>query len=445
MFQKKYQKYFKLEYLAFLIIFILPWQTRFIYNFDPSNKCEYLNYSLYLTDILLIFLIFFHLTTFIKNKNYKIFDIKFLINKIKTHKAKKYFLLIQKNLFFNLIIFEILLILSIIQSENAMISAYKIWHHILGLIFFFLLNSLKIDFKKILISFCLGLLLPACLGIYQFLTQNDFENKWLGLAIHDASQSGISVIETSDNKRFLRSYGSLEHPNILGGTLMLGIFFLIYLYKNTKNTLLASILIISLIIFYTALIFSFSRSAYLSIILANLFYLYFLIKNKKIADLKIFFKFKTIFLILFLINLFCFKEIFLTRFQTNTRLEKLSIQERTSQIENSKNLIKQNFLGGIGIGNYILKSPEKNPQPVHNIFLLISTELGFIALLLFINILKIIFQNNLTQKNYQQIIWIITLIILFNLDHWFFSLHFGILFFYLLLYILSFKNKAILS
>ncbi len=56
-------------------------------------------------------------------------------------------------------------------------------------------------------------------------------NKYFGLAQQNPGNLGVSVLEI-DGYRILRSYGSLPHPNILGGFLFVSIIVGIYLWVN---------------------------------------------------------------------------------------------------------------------------------------------------------------------------------------------------------------------
>ncbi len=66
----------------------------------------------------------------------------------------------------------------------------------------------------------------------------------MSIAFQQAGNLGTAVIEFVDG-RFLRVYGSLSHPNILGGWLVLGLVAVIFLYTTSK-TPLAKIFLISI-------------------------------------------------------------------------------------------------------------------------------------------------------------------------------------------------------
>jgi len=140
-------------------------------------------------------------------------------------------------------------------------------------------------------------------------------------------------------------------------------------------------------------------------------------------------------------------ENFFTRFDEGKRLEQKSISERSLHFNQAKEIIGENFWLGTGAGNYTLavfqkdkiKKPIWQYQPVHNVFILIWSELGIIGLILFLIILTQIFLKSLKNKNFLCIL-LTTLYILLLFDHWLWTTHFGILLFWLVIG-LAIKNK----
>ncbi len=183
------------------LVFLLPWQTRLIIEAGKINggTSEYLSYSLYGTDILLIGLIALTFIFFRK----KIFKFK----------------LSKKNLIL-LLIFFLLSLGSLFFAENKLLALYFEVRILLAVSLFWLAFKF-IELPRLASYFVFSLIAPATLALWQFLSQTSFENKWFGLAEHQAFLGGTSVIETFSNGvisgRWLRGYGSFDHPNILGG------------------------------------------------------------------------------------------------------------------------------------------------------------------------------------------------------------------------------------
>ena len=138
-----------------------------------------------------------------------------------------------------------------------------------------------------------------------------------------------------------------------------------------------------------------------------------------------------------LIAIFLMFDLFSPRINTKTRLEEKSITERTTGYNEAILVINKNIFFGIGFGNYSnslnkLKAGYASwyYQPVHNAFLLICAEIGLIGLLFFLSLLMHCFQINKNTTNMALIFPIVSSLML---DHWLWSLHFGILLFWVIL------------
>ena len=75
----------------------------------------------------------------------------------------------------------------------------------------------------IAIAFLAGLVIPIMLGWYQVATGTSPSSTLLGLASHEATALGASVVETQ-GERLLRAYGSLSHSNDFGGLNGVGLY-----------------------------------------------------------------------------------------------------------------------------------------------------------------------------------------------------------------------------
>src|SRR3989339_298874 len=397
--------YKTIKYGLCLLVFLLPLQTRyFLREFTLGEwSYEYGNISVYATDVLLILLILF-----------------FLILKIKTLKDSE---LIQnskfkiqnlKNTWFIIAILEFSIFISIFVSIDKWAAIYGYLRFLLGLGLFSLIIYASYNKSKLIWSFVGGVLVQTGLGIWQFLSQTTFASKWLGMAIHNGGDLGASIIETLNGERWLRAYGGLDHPNILGGFLVVAILLLIGLYLRKAGE-----------------------------------------QDDQITNYKLQItnklKIITIFAFLGIILSIVFSNLLLTRLSTDTRAEIMSVNERMSMYEISKRVIKDNWLFGTGINNYGItaekeirqNAPYYFYQPVHNVFLLIWAEVGIIGLFAFIflifNTIYLILQK-LRSKDYrkkQSIIYNLSILIsvslMFLLDHWWWSLHCGVFLFWFVL------------
>ena len=430
--ESKKKNYLNLLVNALLCVFIffLPWQTRWIfYSANLNGNWEYGSGSLYGTEIILI--IFLLLFAFIKAGQIILFDNL----KEKSHKIK--------NLSLMVLLFLMLSFVSIFYAGNKISSLFFFIHLLEAVLFFFCLNDLKSNYKYLSWAYIFGVFPQSVISIVQGLTQKTFESKWLGMAVHDSSVLGTYVVENSQY-RFLRSYGSLPHPNILAGIISLAILLLtvFYLTEQNKNKKIA---ILSLFVFYSvALFFTFSKSALICLIFS--FFLLFIFKIKtKIHLKKIIYLFITLIFSLTVFSLI-FSQIALTRIKGDSRLEEKSVQERISQYSEFKQIAIKNWYG-TGIANYTYALHKLYPEkkswelaPIHNVYLLLFAELGiwflFIPFLSAYLLFKKI-KNNFWEKLYYfiearpLIICFIFLLFIAFFDHFLWTLYFGQILFWL--------------
>ena len=232
-----------IEYGLYLLVFLLPLQTRWIIKAGELNggPLEYGTYSLYATDILLIIilLLFFvreiaslpghRLLAMTEERLSRCNDrnppnppleggqIRFPGNNRKTWWFVGGLLLASA--------------VSVFFAIDRLLALYKLGWLILGIGLFWLITGSNYNRLKLIYIMLAGVFLQAVLGSWQFLTQSSFANKWLGIALHNAADLGTSVIEAVGadgvGERWLRAYGGLDHPNIFGGAMAIGILLLI--------------------------------------------------------------------------------------------------------------------------------------------------------------------------------------------------------------------------
>ena len=365
---------------------------------------------------------------------------------------------------------EFVVLISIFFAVDKVLALYKYGWFLMGLgLFFMLINKDLSNRLKLIYSLAAGIFLQALLAIWQFLTQTTFANKFLGLAIHNPAQLGTVVVEFYRQgvlTRYLRAYGGLDHPNMLGALMAIGILLLANLLiqrtpLNIKDKFRGWFLVINyglLFFFSVALLFSFSRSAWLAtvvglmvMIIAN-WRLKFWPQNSWQNYLRNFWQsinFRSLeirlvigFGLALIIILGCLFNLMTVRFSTQDRLEKISVTERLSGFSQALQIIKAQPLTGIGIGNYTLALWHNYPtqpayyyQPVPNIFLLIWSELGIFGILAFGGFWLVLFWEQIKKPHSAALGWALlaALTVLMMVDHWLWSLHFGLFLFWLTL------------
>ncbi|NTV41204.1 MAG: O-antigen ligase family protein [Candidatus Moranbacteria bacterium] len=419
------------EFGIYGLIFLLPWQIRWIFKVGKINggASEYLTYSLYGVDILLIGLLILALVYFRKS----IFTGKFLtsINRYMEVKLLLFFLFLG--------------LLSIFWAENKTLALFREGQLILALSFFWLCANFA-KTSKLAFAFLFSLIIPAVLGLWQFFFQTTFANKWFGLAEHKANLGGTSVIETFSNGiidgRWLRAYGSFDHPNIFGATLAIGLLTTLVLFlklkKSGEKIPYLSFFYFSFVILSAGIFVSFSRSAWLGFAIGAFFVAICLFFQKNFVDLKNWIFGCLLIVVVFSVMLSGYHDLVGVRIGGSTRLESLSLDQRAIYLGQAETMISKNSILGVGIGNYIPTLLKSNPnnqvwtyQPVHNVFLLAWAELGIFGMLSLVALLGSLFWR-FGRKSPISGALLIAILPMLWLDHWLWNFHFGIIFFALI-------------
>lgn len=428
-----------IEYGFYLWLFLLPWQTRYFFIQGELNNqyFETASVVLYVSEIALVVLLLL-----------KLF-IWWLENK------KDYFsqreMSVRNNLFpLGLIIFVSFSALSWVWSIEPSLTTYYSVKLFLALGVFWLVGTRNISLWRISSILIAAGVVQGFFAINQFLLQMINASKWLGIAMQDSSELGVSVVDTG-MRRWLRSYGGFPHPNILGGFLVIVLVMIKYqyfkLYKSwqqfdeNKAKIYGAVLLSSLMIVASGLALSFSRAAWLAaggVFLSSFIYLFFQkAKDLRIVWLKLF----IVFVLTFAVWTITYPQPFTTRLKgmemtantipkvANIDLEIKSIVTRKQSLFDGKNIVAEKWLTGTGLGVYNFYLSEIKPtreawelQPPHMVFLLILAELGIIGLVLFLLLLYLLLTR---AKSLVDWLMLLALLFLFLFDHWWWSLNFG--------------------
>ena len=413
------------ETFLLIFVFLLPWQTKLILRSSGSNFNEI---SIYVSQLVLLLAL-----------------ISFFIYKLGVKESNRP----TPAIWYFLGGLELFVLISFFFAPDKLLALYHYLLFLGGIGLFYLVREginreayeeSCLNRTRIVYVFLFSVFLHSVLGIYQFLSQSSFSFKYLGLASHDPYIAGSSVVEVLSG-RWLRAYGGLDHPNILGGVLVAALLLSAFLLARKKiiNSQVQMWGVILLFFSYffalVALFFTSSRTAWSAYLIGMIVLAVALIKKEDRWVIGRFCALSFFSILLLLLAAFPYKELVFTRFQAEGRLEKISISERQESIMEAGAIIQKNPLFGVGTGNYVkslalIKSGD-NVQPVHNSFLFIFAESGvfaFVSIILFIFFLA----KSKRSENFSLAI-IVSMFVILMLDHWLFSLPFGILFFFLIL------------
>ncbi len=411
-----------LNFLIKAFLFLLPWQTIWIYREVSTHgyKLQWGTLGFYATEILLWSIVLVFLGWFWQKKKAKFRDLKFQISR-------------DRIFVFSILLFTIYVLLSSVWALDSQLA----WQHGLrimeGFLLFFILFLGPLDFKSMARWLILGSILPVLLGIFQFVWQSSLACKWLGLAGYDSSLAGASIVSGTGLGRLLRAYGSLNHPNIFGGYLVIVILFLSLFSLKVRDKKFKIILFFTYCLLLTTLFFTFSRSALLALPVVLIIYY---LSEKKLV-LKHFFYKASLTILPIIILILILIPVLAVRVSGTSANEIESITERKNQVGESIDIFKNNMWLGVGAGNYTLALYEQNPnlpgwqyQPVHNVGLLLFSELGIVGIILIVCVfVSFIILNFSFIRKYLllSILLLVVYCLLMCFDHYLYTSYVGLM------------------
>lgn len=295
--------------------------------------------------------------------------------------------------------FCILSFISILWSRDRLTSLYISIQVLLIFLFILSLRDWPEAWKFVLFGFCAALSIQFIIGVGEFTHQSTaflapLHVQWPGPL--DPSIPGAVVVQLPNGKSFLRTYGTLPHPNVLGGFALIFLLGPIaYFLRREQPNNLALLLLIPGI---SLLALTFSRSAWLALIVFSIV----LVWKSKHFDRKRLAILLVIMLLSFVSTLFPQRELVQARtVNTTSHAEEFSFIGRAWLNGEARKLIAEYPLTGVGIGSFIIElarraGPGYVIEPAHNIFLLAGAELGLPGLMLVV-VLGIWFASRLVK------------------------------------------------
>jgi O-antigen ligase len=269
--------------------------------------------------------------------------------------------------------------LSVFWSLDWHTSFYIALHLWLAFCLYLSLRDTPGMWRPFAIGSVAALVFQAIVGIWQFISQSTTFTMALGLDWPGnlvPAMSGASVVQLAEGTRILRAYGTFPHPNLLGGWIMTSLAALLTLIlipskgRAPALTLFAAGLVL--------LVLTFSRSAWLGFATLSAVILF----HWKQFERKALFDVLAVGLICLIALAFPLQNLFATRLtNSQVKTEQVSNFTRLWLIQRTWELIQQKPLLGVGIGSYTLALSRHvadfyDIEPVHNIPLLVWSELG---------------------------------------------------------------------
>ncbi|MBI3093119.1 MAG: O-antigen ligase family protein [Candidatus Levybacteria bacterium] len=387
-------------------------------------RVDYLSPTLYLSDILVVFLLLFSFGRKVYKKSLN-FKFQFRFNRIQISNFK-----FAQWLF---LFFTLFLVIGILRAKNPMAGWYGLLRFFEFFFFGLYVVKQKISFAKIALVFSFGVVFESFLALAQYFQKGSMGGLFYFFGERAFTSQTPGIANASINgELMLRPYGTFPHPNVLGGYLIIAMVMVMSNVKCQMSNVKRALLFSALVVGTGALILTMSRIAILLWLAVVLF-----TSLKKLQEN---FKKRRGLAFLFLLPMaLIFAVSFF--FPLKARLFGINLAdepvvERIALMKTSLLMIKDHPFFGVGLNNFLVNLPsylEKpvdifNLQPVHNIYLLIAAENGIPGFVFFLWFIKRTYDQIKNKKSmvHNSLFLILSLVLVLGFfDHYFLTLQQG--------------------
>ncbi len=354
--------------------------------------------------------------------------------------------------------------LSIFTAHDSGVALNAFVRLLVGVLAWWLVVQSRVRLSALALAIALSAGVESVLAFVQTLMQSISASTMFGIAVHAPAVAGDSVVETAGG-RFLRAYGTLPHPNILAGWLVIGALMTMWLYFRAERRRHRLTLLVLGVLTQTGLYCTFSRSAIIAwwaVLIMATVGIFLRNRTRRFRSIEKTdwgastrpFTFLVASIMLAGVFLRVAAPLVLTRLDAQGRLESKSVSDRLAQFRDAESLFAEHWTLGVGLGNYTntLRDEVDSTrvaaayQPVHFVLWLAAVELGavgLLALLWLCAMLAFISYNacrGLFRHHNEYAPWAFCGVLLLGVlawaslfDHYAWSLPFGIMFAWLLL------------
>lgn len=373
--------------LWYLFLIALPLQVRLILYYPGWVFQEWQAISLFGTDILFIGLVVMGARRF----------------NIRLSLGEKW-----------LISFVLVAMASIAQGQSRLVS----WFHFIklceGILFYLYVSHYalkRFDLVRSCLALAFGGFFQSVIGIAQFVKQADIGLYWLGEGIIRSDMKGVAVFYNTYGERVMRAYGATPHPNVLAGYLLFALSatytLWMYFYKNDQafHRLVGGMYGVIL----WGLWLTFSRTAiglWMGAGITIVGYAWW-----RLPD--VWHRLRPLVLITGALGVvFCAYYWPEVAARSVVSRHEEAVELRTYFIEESVDA-GWNW-AGVGIGQFVPWLMEKNPgqpswryQPVHNVYLLVYSEIGLIGFGIFMGALVLLWRDFVRRARATPYLWFV--------------------------------------
>lgn len=410
-----------------LFLFVLPWQAQYIVHqgYIGGEAWQYGTYGIYAIDALLILLAIVWIFFGEKKLSIRPKHVQTIWMIIAAIAVAAFF-----TLFF---------------SADRSVSGYRLVTLCSGILLAYLLSRRVIPVKTAAVALSMAGVVQGVFAFVQVMTQRIAGSTVLGIAAHAPEELGQSVVEVAGG-RFLRAYGTFQHPNILGGFLCVALAFQAGWYLTAKKMWERLAALASVVITATALFMTMSRSAWVATgVMLLVFASVVLVVREMRPFRRRMIAVCAAIVVTLGVSAAMNSSALLSRVDAHSRLNTLSVEERSQGYQDASLVIRDSWLIGNGIGAYTSAVHALFPardaweiQPVHNVFILICAELGIFGAIFFV-IFIVEMMKWLFEKIFQPVgtPWamvcfgaLFSLLVVGLFDHYLWSLHSGVFIFW---------------
>ncbi len=363
-----FMKYFSQirSYAAIALVFILPWQARWIARLGAhplyGTPLEWLTLSIFATEVIVAALVLAG-----------VFDRGF-----RARLRER----IPKPVLATLVLLALWALTSVLWSRDVDAALQKTAMLALASAAFLVFVGAKRP-RRLVAAFFISMVVQSLFGVWQVIAGFSPASTWLGIAFHSASEGASSVVESGVG-RLLRAYGTLPHPNALGGFLAVAIIIGTAAYLKAANFRARAVLFAAIAIMLLSLFLTFSRGAWLAI-----FFGLIPLHIAAIRGQHRFAPYLCLALVPALAAALIFWPFVLGRASGQGRLETRSTAERIGSWRDGIGVFVAHPLTGVGAGQInpdVYASSAIPTEPAHLAPLAVAAELGIPGLIILLSL-----------------------------------------------------------
>jgi O-antigen ligase len=297
--------------------------------------------------------------------------------------------------------FLVLSAIGIPFALDRLFAGYQTLRLFLLLAFYLLLVNAPLRPGAIVWPLAAGMVLQAIVAVPQFFLGHTLGLRRLGEITMIADWPGASVVMVGQ-ERYLRAYGFSQHPNLLAGCLMTMLLIVVGYYLVQRGWRRLPLLL-ALGAGFGTLLLTFSRAAWIGALVGVLVVLTLLLwaqhRGQWSPDRSTIALLIVVLVVLSLLFVVSNWPLLQPRLGLVTQgTEIRSIEARTLQVPAALELIQMRPALGVGLGNYPIAlyrlardmvAAYPTYQPVYNVPLLVTAELGILGGLLWVSLVSL--------------------------------------------------------